>query len=110
MLGRYQILLNDWLADYFKFVADELDISFSEMVRLALCLHMLQVSPIAFPKHKIDIDWKLFENLVKNRQNISGNMDIEKFHGFISKLYFEARKASETWIEADKKKGTKPVK
>ena len=38
MLKRYQVLLEDFIADYAKYNAEKYDISFSEAIRLALCI------------------------------------------------------------------------
>ena len=40
MLKRHQILLNDWLVEYIKNCSDRYDISFSEVIRLTLCVEM----------------------------------------------------------------------
>lgn len=101
MLKRYQILMDDWLADYFKFIAEKFDFSFSEMIRLSLCKHIIDVTPIVFPKYKIKLDEKIFRNIAKNR-DIVGSIDTEEHHRFISTLYFEAQKIMEMWMEEDK--------
>ena len=102
MLKRYQVLINDWLADYYRFVAEKLDFSFSEMVRLVLCKHIMDVTKIAFPKYEGKVDEKIFREIIKNR-DIGGSIGIEELHKFMSTLYFEARKAKEVWIKEGNK-------
>jgi len=101
MLKRYQILMNDWLADYWQFIATKYDFSFSEMVRLALCKHIIDVTKVAFPKYKANLDGGTFKKIIKKR-NISDTMPSDELHTYISKLYFEARKAADLWTKGKK--------
>ena len=43
MLKRYQVLLDDWLADTIKALADKYVISFSELIKVILCLETMQL-------------------------------------------------------------------
>jgi len=94
--------MNDWLGEYYQSIAEKLDLSFSEIIRLALCKHIVDVTAIAFPKHKSKLDRKFFEKIVKERDMIS-SLPAEDFHKFISSLYFEGRKCADTWLK-DKKR------
>ena len=105
MLKRYQVLLEDWQADHYKLVAQKYDVSFSEMIRMALCIDIMHATRIAFPKHKWSVDFKLLEDAIKNR-NIIETEGSEKFHVFLSKIYFETRKATEVWHKDKKGFGT----
>ena len=96
MLKRYQILLDDWMADHYKLTSQEHDVSFSEMIRMALCSDILQASHVAFPKHKINLDKDKLKLAMQARE-IHKVMDEVKFHEFLSQIYFEVRKATELW-------------
>ena len=96
MLKRYQILLNEWQADHYKMIAQQYDVSFSEMIRMALCVDIMKATKAVFPDYKFNIEDKLIVDLMKKKE-ISGNVQIEEFHKFLSKLYFEIRKATELW-------------
>ena len=105
MLKRYQILLEDWMADHYKLIADKYDVSFSEMVRMALCVDILSATRVTFPKYKPKIDDKKMEEAVK-RGDIIDTIGAEKFHSFLSNIYFETRKATELWTKKGKVSGT----
>lgn len=94
MLKRYQIILNDWMEDHYKNVAKKYDVSFSEMIRMALCVDIITATQKIFPKYKVDIDLKQLKKMMK-KQELVGSLQLEEFHRFLSKLYFESRKASE---------------
>ncbi len=101
MLRRYQVLLPDWLEDYIKFVADRYDLSFSEAIRMELCISILNMIPQVFPEHKPNISGKDISNYVKH--NAEQEMEKEEHHRLMSKVYFEARKAVEFRLNKEKK-------
>ena len=96
MLQRYQVILNDWQAEHYKMAAQKYDVSFSEMIRMALCLDIIYATRLAFPKYKSQINDKILKKSIKTH-NISKTMSMGQFHSFLSKIYFEARKATELW-------------
>ena len=106
MLKRQQILLADWQVEHFKIISQKYDVSFSEMIRMALCMDIMFATKVAFPDHKWSVNVKMLEETIKKR-DIVGNIGEEKFHSFLSKLYFEARKATEVWAKDDKSKDAK---
>lgn len=103
MLKRYQILLNEWQAEHYRIVSEKYDVSFSEMIRMALCMDIMMATKVAFPKYRLKINRKLVENAMKNR-DIVRSMGAEKFHMLLSQLYFETRKATELWHDKGAKK------
>ena len=107
MLKRYQVLINDWLADYIKKAADKNDLSFSEVIRLCLCLELgINISK-KYPKFKYSISDK---EVAKFKSGSFSNLDskeLEERHRFISKIYFEARKAVEFATNEQKKESKK---
>jgi hypothetical protein len=102
MLKRYQILLNDWQGEHYKMACQKYDVSFSEMIRMALCVDILAATHAVFPKYKSKIDQKRLKDMMK-KWKISGLMQREQFHKFLSSIYFEARKATEVWKEGSLK-------
>lgn len=98
MLKRYQVILNDWQAEHYKEVSKKYDVSFSEMVRMALCLDIIYATQLSFPKYRAKLNDKLLKKAIKTR-SITQAMTIEQFHAFLSKVYFEARKATELWAK-----------
>ncbi len=104
MLKRYQVMINDWLADAIKSVSEKYDISFSETIRIAMCIQFMQGISKTHPKYKsekIDIDAEINE-LIKVRLK-NETLNSEALHKFFSDLYFETRKAIEFWEAQEKK-------
>ena len=102
MLKRYQVLINDWLVDYLKKIADKYDLSFSEVVRAALCLQVIQKISELNPKCKAAEMTSTIKQLVM-KKNQNKDVEPEELHKFLSKLYFETRKATECWEKTQKK-------
>jgi hypothetical protein len=106
MLKRYQVILEDWLADHIKQMADHYDMSFSESIRAALCLAYIDLIAQAYPKFKPNINREKAKKAIR-----AGNYDMmgmEDFHKRLSKLYFEARKAIDFyWNIQEKNKKAK---
>jgi len=103
MLKRYQVLMNEWLADHIKKAARKYDISFSETVRILLCLEAIQLIAEAYPE-KIKLKHSLKDVLRIVRQRSKNKIKEEEFHQFLSQTYFETRKAIETWEQEEKKR------
>ena len=100
MLNRYQVLLPDWLENYIKYQAKTYDFSFSEIIRLQICLSTLQAMQYFYPEYKSNfVPEEIFsKEALNNPENIERN-DILKN---ISKIYFETRKAIEYRMEKEK--------
>ena len=101
MLKRYQVLLNDWLADYIKVLTEEYDASFSEVIRLSLCMEYAYTISLRYPKFKTKLSHKktIDElNELKRTKRFE-----EERHKVMSRAYFEARKAVEFALEKEKK-------
>lgn len=105
MLKRYQVLLPDWLEDYLTALVDRYDLSFSEVIRIALCIEILTIVPLLHPEFKPDIDAKKISELIEIKAK--NNIDQDEIHRFMSKIYFEARKAVEYRFAQEKKKKNK---
>lgn len=109
MLKRNQVLLNDWIVDHTKAIAKKYDISFSEVIRLLVCLQASFHITTLYPEYKCKIKPTNIANII-NSANKKENLDPEDLHKFLSDVYFESRKAMEFWANKEEKKNTKPTK
>ncbi len=105
VLKRYQVLLPDWLEDYHKFLVNKYDLSFSEVLRIALCIEVLTMVPLLYPGYKPEFDPKKIASLIQKK--LSEKMDQEELYRLMSKIYFEARKAVEYRLNQEKKQKKK---
>lgn len=101
MLKRQQVLLTDWLVDYIKFISEKYDVSFSEIIRITLCLQLGRLISLIFPKHKFDISEQEFIKILKRAEKRKRTE--EEQHRLISRIYFEARKTIESRLHEMKK-------
>ena len=102
MLKRHQVLLTDWLGDHLKMISEKYDISFSEAIRLTLCLQITKLVSTAYPKYKVATFDKELVGVIQKAKVNKTNM--ENLHKLLSKIYFEARKAMEFWAAEEKKR------
>jgi hypothetical protein len=102
MLKRYQVLLPDWLEDYIKFTVDRFDLSFSEIIRLEICMAILTSVKNYYPEYKSGIS--LEEIYGKVNQYTAQGLDRGEMYRIISSIYFEARKATEFMLQKAKQK------
>jgi hypothetical protein len=105
VLKRYQVLIPDWLEDYHKFLVNKYDLSFSEVLRIALCIEVLTMIPLLYPGYKPELDPKKIASLIQKK--LSEKMDQEEMYRFMSRIYFEARKAVEYRLNQEKKQKKK---
>jgi len=103
MLKRYQVLINDWLASHIKEVAKKYDMSFSEVIRVLLCLQVGKNITILYKQCRCKMCSAEYKRIIKDK-NAKKDLDTEFFHKFLSKLYFETRKAVECWEKQEKNK------
>ncbi len=100
MLKKHQVLLNDWLAEFVRYRSKKYDISFSEDIRLALCLYFTTVLSVQNPESKSEIT---LEKVAETLKKFEGSPESEEQrHKAISKIYFEARKSMENYISKEK--------
>lgn len=105
MLKRYQVLLPDWLEDYIKYLVDRFDLSFSEVIRMQICIAILNMVERIYPEFKLGITP---DDIIKHiRQNLKQELDQDARHKVMSKIYFETRKAAEYRIAQEKKQKKK---
>ena len=100
MLKRYQVLLNDWMADFIKQRAEKFDISFSETIRMVLCLYHIMLISELCKECKTDISIKKNAALVKKWTH--SPKYAEEMHRTMSETYFKARKAIEYFQKKDR--------
>ena len=93
MFKRYQVLLPDWLEDYIKVGVKSYGFSFSELIRLEVCLSILAQIPAIHPEYKPSLNIK--DILISINQASAGRFDKKEIDRFVSKIYFETRKAIE---------------
>lgn len=105
MLKRYQVLLPDWLEDNIKLFAERYDLSFSEVIRAEICVAILSAVPKVYPEYKPDLTHE--EIMKKLLGKNADKMEREEVHRWLSKIYFEARKAVEYRMSKEKKKRKK---
>ena len=102
MLKRYQVLLNDWLGDLIKFFSEKYDVSFSETIRLMLCMQLEHLVTVQYPRHKFGISLK---EVVKGLEKaVKADRLVETHHKLMSKIYFEGRKTAEYILAQEKKR------
>ena len=93
MLKRYQVLLPDWLEDNIQYYVKKYGLSFSEGIRAELCSAIIATVQIQFPEYKPNITLEGIIDKLKKMQNRKINK--EEINKILSKVYFEARKASD---------------
>ena len=89
-MKTFQVLLPNWLEKYVKHRADLLDISFSEVIRLQICYTILFFQKPLFPEYKSDFSYKDVLKIIGKK-----NKKRDEILEFVSRVYFEARKASD---------------
>ncbi len=101
MLKRQQVLLEDWLVDYAKYLSQLYDLSFSEIIRLSMCIEYLDTISRVYTGFKPTLTKPMImKKLADARKKQMGE---EKIHQMVSKTYFEARKAIEFRMNHDNK-------
>ena len=103
MLKRQQVLINDWLIEHLQAIAKKYDISYSEVVRMGVCMHAIRSISRIYSEHNFGQSEEKIAKIIKDF-NKTASLDEAKFHKAISDLYFETRKAVEFWNKEEKKK------
>jgi len=100
MLKRYQVLLPDWLENYIKYQTKLYDFSFSEIIRLQICLSALQTMKHFYPEYKSGFSPE--EIFTEQARNHPESIERNEILRNISKIYFETRKAIEYRMDKEK--------
>lgn len=93
MLKRYQVLLPDWLEGYLKWGVERSKVSFSEIIRIEVCLGVLATVAELHPEYKLGLAFKDILSTIKSYAEQTPPKDV--MSAFLSMIYFEARKAIE---------------
>jgi len=97
---RYQVLIPEWLEDYIKFGVEKYGLSFSELLRLEICLSVISTMDALYPEYKTAFSAKeVFQAI---QRYAKGKVDKREVDKIISKIYFEARKAIEFRFSKEK--------
>ena len=105
MLKRYQVLLPDWLEEYIKSLADKYDLSFSEIIRIEICIAIMSTISKLYPEHKFGLTPEDMLDWIK--KDVQENMERDQEHRMLSRLYFETRKAIEYRLSQEKEQKKK---
>lgn len=92
MLKKIQVMLPMWLSDHIERMSEIQELSVSEFMRLQLCFAIIAYTSIAFPQYKPDLTLK---KICNDSRKLSRGDNREGYLRFLSKVYFEARKAVE---------------
>jgi hypothetical protein len=102
MLKRYQVLLPDWLEDYLKWGVKQTGLSFSEIIRIEICIAVLATIDELHPEYKPTFTMKDIMNTAKSFNKTK--LKKEDINRFASRIYFETRKAIEYRASKTRKK------
>ena len=90
MVKKFQVFMPKWLSDHIKVFEDKSGISFSEAIRVYICLGVICVVDVLYADYKPDLSIK---SICKEIKSFSRKTDREYIKESLSQLYFEARKA-----------------
>ena len=105
MLKRYQVLIDGWIEDYIKFVAEKYDLSSSAVIRIHMALGIIFVRTVTHPEYKLNIGNKEFQEFTKKAAK--GEFPEVEVHQLMSKILFETRKLVELRLAEDKEQKKK---
>jgi ubiquitin-protein ligase len=100
-MKSYQVLLPRWLERPVKKRVEQLNVSFSEVLRVQVCLAVLALQKVMHPNYKPAIELEDFLNKIKSflDENHEKNEILELY----SDIYYETRKALEYREKQEKK-------
>ena len=105
MLKRYQVLIDSWIEDYIKFIAEKYDLSSSAVIRIHMALGIIFVRTVTHPEYKLNIGNKEFQEFYKKAAK--GEFPEVEVHQLMSKILFETRKLVELRLAEDKEQKKK---
>jgi hypothetical protein len=100
-MKSYQVLLPRWLERPVKKRVDQLEISFSEVLRVQVCLAVLAFQKVLYPEYQPGKELDYYLNTLKGF--IYGKPDKDAILDLYSDIYFETRKALEYRENQEKK-------
>ncbi|MBA7652183.1 hypothetical protein ES703_60013 [subsurface metagenome] len=105
MLKRYQVLIDGWIEDYIKFIAEKYDLSSSAVIRIHMALGIIFVRTVTHPEYKLNIGNKEFQEF--SQKAPKGEFPEVEVHQLMSKILFETRKLVELRLAEDKEQKKK---
>jgi hypothetical protein len=105
MLKRYQVLIDSWIEDYIKFIAEKYDLSSSAVIRIHMALGIIFVRTVTHPEYKLNIANKEFQEF--SNKAAKGEFPEVEVHQLMSKILFETRKLVELRLAEDKEQKKK---
>jgi len=105
MLKRYQVLIEEWIEDYIKLVAEKYDLSSSAVIRIHMALGIMFVRTVVYPEYKINIRKEEFQEFSKKAAK--GEFPEAAGHQLMSKILFETRKIVELRLAEEKEQKKK---
>lgn len=100
-MKSYQVLLPRWLERPVKKRVDQLEISFSEVLRVQVCLSVLAFQNVLYPEYKPGTKLEYFLNQIK--EFVQGEHEKSEILDLYSDIYYETRKALEYREKKEKK-------
>lgn len=92
-MKSYQVLLPRWLERPIKKRVDLMGVSFSEVIRVQICLAVLAIQNTLYPQYKPGIKLEFFLKAIT--EFFDGNHEKDEILELYSDIYFETRKALE---------------
>jgi len=92
-MKSYQVLLPRWLERPVKKRVDLLEVSFSEVLRVQICISILSLQNVLFPEYKPGLKLEYILNSIK--ELFDGNHEKGEIFDLYSDIYYETRKALE---------------
>lgn len=89
-MKSYQVLLPQWLESHIRKRVDVLDLSFSEIIRLQICISILAFQNIRYPEYETSMSLEYLSKLIKKMAKTDFERD--EVLQFCSEVYFETRK------------------
>ena len=96
MLKKTSLTLKSWQIDHYKRMAKEYGIDVSEMIRMALCIDILNATRIMFPEYHRSLDMKMIELTIRDH-SIVKRKGRDHFKKILTKVYAETKKATRYW-------------
>jgi len=98
---KFQVVLPDWMEEYLETIADQFDLTISELLRLELSLGFIFFVDYFYPQFKAP---GLDEFGIPRADAVPSpeKLDREKMYKVLSRIYFEARKATDYHLSAQR--------
>ena len=92
-MNVYQVLLPKWLEQHVKSRAIRTDMSYSEVIRIQICVAIISFHKVQFPDYQSPMTVDYISSRIKKID--AKDISKEELQEFVSDLYYETRKALE---------------